>query len=120
MTDGFTGGYALDGGGGSNSLTYADTATPTDLTVNLVDETTITVSDGQTSDTLTQINNVTTANGDDTFNLDVNVASNQTAYAFNGGSGSNVFNLIFDGSQPLSAAVSMTLTAETTAATCSI
>ncbi|MDQ7034671.1 MAG: hypothetical protein Q9P01_07510, partial [Anaerolineae bacterium] len=109
MRDDIIGGFDLDGGLGVNSVLY-DTAN--DLLVTLAAADSLTVTDGLLTDTLTNISNVTTGDGDDSFDLDINAASTTTAYNFNGGGGNNIFRFFFDGETPLTDTVNMTVSAD--------
>ena len=109
MDDALVQGFDLDGGAGLNSILYNSTS---DLTVSLVDSSLMTVTDGLLSDTLSNFSSVTTGDGNDTFNLDINAASTTTAYHFDAGGGDNIFRFFFNGANPLTETVEMTVAAD--------
>ena len=109
MNDELVQGFDLDGGAGLNSILYN---TASDLTVNLVDSSLMTVTDGLLTDTLGNFSSVATGDGNDTFNLDINAASTEVIYDLDAGGGDNIFRFFFDGDNPLTETVEMTVSAD--------
>jgi Ca2+-binding RTX toxin-like protein len=103
-------GHTLNGGGGRNSITYTDNS---DTVVSLNSTNSLTVAVASSSDTLLNFDTVTTGDGNDVVNLDVNAASTSTDYTVNASGGFNIFNFIFNG-DPLTDTVNITVAADGT------
>jgi hypothetical protein len=103
-------GHTLNGGGGRNSITYNDNSA---TVVSLTSPNSLTVAAAGSSDTLLNFDTVTTGDGNDVVNLDLNAASTSTDYTVNASGGFNIFNFIFNG-DPLTDPVNITVAADGT------
>jgi hypothetical protein len=104
-------GKTLDGGGGRNDITYTDN---TNTVVTLNTSNSLTIANASVMDTVLNFDTVTTGDGDDVVNLDVNAASTDSDYTVNAGGGFNIFNFIFNSNEPLTDTVNMTVSADGT------
>jgi len=103
-------GHTLNSGGGRNSIVYNDNS---DTVVSLTSTNSLTVAVASSSDTLLNFDTVTTGDGNDVVNLDLNAASTSTDYTVNASGGFNIFNFIFNG-DPLTDTVNITVAADGT------
>jgi hypothetical protein len=103
-------GKTLNGGGGQNDISYTDNS---DTVVSLTSTNSLTVAVAGINDTLLNFDTVTTGDGDDVVNLDLNAASTSTDYTVNASGGFNIFNFIFNG-DPLTDTVNVTVAADGT------
>jgi hypothetical protein len=103
-------GKTLNGGDGSNSVAYNDNS---DTVVSLNSANSLTVASASGTDTVLNFDTVTTGDGNDVVNLDLNAASTSTDYTVNASGGFNIFNFIFTG-DPLTDTVNITVAADGT------